>query len=349
VAEVFGGSPGYFFGYDEMRQMNSTASAKAMNMTPAQLLDWHFNQTYRLYRSTNPSSTIYVWSDMFDPNHNAVNNYYLVEGDLTGSWTGLPADVVMMNWNLGQLKTSATWFATPPYAHRQIVAGYYDSGNGSSAAAGELSQVAGITGILGLMYTTYANDYSQLANFASAARAGWKSYTASLPASSPSVTSFSVLYGSKSYNLIGPERSGLPWQIAGIQVTFSEPITSGNASSLAGVAATSFTGLGTNTLTWNFNPISQGSLTAFLQGSGPNALTDAAGHGLGNGGGFTQALKTLWGDFNGDGVVNMRDLDGVTNLAHLRRYNIYADLNGDGKVDGSDSAIVRSHLGATQQ
>jgi hypothetical protein len=210
VASVFSGSSGYFFGYDEMRHMNSTASAKAMNMTPAQLLDWHFNQTYQLYRLINPSSTIYVWSDMFDPNHNAVNNYYLVEGDLTGSWMGLPADVVMMNWNLGQLKASATWFATPPYAHRQVIAGYYDSGNGSSSAATELSQVAGVPGILGLMYTTYANDYSQLVNFANAARAGWSAYVASLPPSSPAVIGFNVLYGSKSHNVIGSMRSRLP-------------------------------------------------------------------------------------------------------------------------------------------
>jgi hypothetical protein len=87
---------------------------------------------------------------------------------------------VILNWNLGQLKTSATWFATPPYSHRQIIAGYYDSGNGGSAAT-ELSQVAGIPGILGMMYATYNKDYSQLASFASAARANWGSYLASLP------------------------------------------------------------------------------------------------------------------------------------------------------------------------
>ena len=31
-----------------------------------------------------------VWSDMFDPNHNAVDDYYLVNGTLAGSWEGLP-------------------------------------------------------------------------------------------------------------------------------------------------------------------------------------------------------------------------------------------------------------------
>ena len=44
--------------------------------------------------NTRPSfETIYVWNDMFDPFHNAVNDYYLVRGDLKGSWEGLPKDV----------------------------------------------------------------------------------------------------------------------------------------------------------------------------------------------------------------------------------------------------------------
>jgi hypothetical protein len=115
------------------------------------------------------------------------------------------------------------------------------------------------------------------------------------------------------------------------------------------VAATSFTGLGTNTLTWRFNPISQGSFITFLEGSGPNALTDAAGHRLGNSGGFTEALKILWGDFDGDGLVNSRDLNNVTNISHTPQYNIYADLNGDGVVNAADIAIVQSRQGGAQK
>ena len=57
----------------------------------------------------------------------------MVEGDLTGSWTGISADVVMMNWNINALRTSATWFATPTYAHPQVLANYYDSGDGDAS------------------------------------------------------------------------------------------------------------------------------------------------------------------------------------------------------------------------
>ncbi len=185
VGHVFPNAGGYMFGYDEMAHMDSTASAKAMNMTPAQLLAWHFNQVYNLYKTVDASKRVYVWSDMFDPYHNAVNNYALVEGDLTGSWTGLPADVTIMNWNLNNLTNSVNWFSglnpSQPIAHRQVIAGYYDSGNGASAASTELSQVKGIPGVTGIMYTTFADDYSQLGAFATAAKAGWMTYQASLP------------------------------------------------------------------------------------------------------------------------------------------------------------------------
>jgi hypothetical protein len=230
-----------------------------------------------------------------------------------------------------------------------LIAGYYDSGNGGASASNILSQLTGVPGVQGLMYTTWVDDYSQIAQFASAARANWGSYVASLPTSSPTVTNFKVLYGSKFYTTLGSTRTRLPWQITGIQVTFSEPITKGNAASLSGLAATGFSGLGTNTLTWTFPAISQGAFTAFLQGGGSNALLDAAGHGLSNGQGFTQALKILWGDFNGDGVVDSKDVAGVSAVASTTTYNYYADVNGDGVVNAADVAIVQSRLGTSQQ
>jgi hypothetical protein len=89
-----------------------------------------------------------------------------------------------MNWNLSNLTNSLTWFsgknAAQSVPYRQIVAGYYDSGNGTSSAQTELSQAAGIPGIQGLMYTTWNPDYSQMQNFANAALAAWPAYLASV-------------------------------------------------------------------------------------------------------------------------------------------------------------------------
>ena len=160
----------------------------------------------------------------------------------------------------------------------------------------------------------------------------------------PVVVSFSVLFGSQSYNVIGTTRNRLPWQITGIQVVFSKPITSGNLASLGGVAAASLSGLNTNTLTWTINPIAQGSFPTKLAGTGPNALMDAQGNPLAGGAGFAQTLKVLWADINDDGVVNASDL-ALVNGARSAPYSVFADLNGDGVVDINDIQIVRVRIG----
>jgi hypothetical protein len=186
VTSALGSATGYLLGYDELRHMNSCATCRAKNMTAGQLLGWHVGQTYNYLQSLAPGAQTYVWNDMFDPYHNAVDNYYRVEGTIAGSWTGLPPQITIMNWNLGNLTNSLSWFSginpQQPTAFRQIIAGYYDSGDGTGSATNELQAAQGIPGIAGLMYTTWQGDYTQLQNFATAAKANWAAYQASLAA-----------------------------------------------------------------------------------------------------------------------------------------------------------------------
>jgi hypothetical protein len=136
----------------------------------------------------------------------------------------------------------------------------------------------------------------------------------------------------------------LPWQITGIQVVFSQPITSASTASLAGVTASGLTGLGTNTLTWTFAGVTNGNLATALATSGPNAIQSAGGTLGGSNTSF--ALKILQGDMTDDGVVNASDLTLVNN-ARSAAYNIFADINGDGVVDSTDVTIVRTKIGQT--
>jgi hypothetical protein len=176
-------------GYDEIRQMNSCALCKAKGMTAGQLLAWSVGQSIQTYSSVFSNSPLWVWSDMFDPYHNAVPNYYNVEGDLSGSWTGVPGNVIMLNWNLGNLSNSLKWFSgtnpQQPVPHQQIIAGYYDSGDGIVSAQQEIAAASGIPGLLGLMYTTWGDDYSQLENFAATVYANWPNYLKSIAATNP--------------------------------------------------------------------------------------------------------------------------------------------------------------------
>jgi hypothetical protein len=165
-------------------------------------------------------------------------------------------------------------------------------------------------------------------------------------ATGPTVVSFRVLFGTQSYSVTGSLRNRLPWQITGVQVVFSGPITTANINSLTGLTTTGFSGLGTNTLTWMIVPVAQGALTASLLGSGPDAIKDAGGASLGSGAGFNQNLKILWADFNDDGIVNASDLVLINN-ARSAPYTIFADLNGDGIVDINDVQIARTRNGTT--
>ena len=158
------------------------------------------------------------------------------------------------------------------------------------------------------------------------------------------MTAYKVLFGSQSYSLTGSTRKRLPWQIVGIQVVFSQPITTGSVSSLSGVTATSLSGLGTNMLTWTINPLALGNFATALAGSGGNALRDAAGSPLGGGAGFPQNFKVLFGDFNDNGFVSSADMVGVNN-ATVAPYNLFADINGDGVINISDVQAVRAKIG----
>ncbi len=156
---------GLMLQYDEMRHLNSCGGCAALGLSAGELLAWHLDEALAVVRAARPDAELAIWSDMFDPHHNAVAGpYYHVQGELTGSWEGLPADVTVLNWN----RTSAdslAWFEGR--GHRQIVAGYYDAADGA-AAAEELAAAAGVSGIAGYMYTTWVDGYDELEAYAAA-------------------------------------------------------------------------------------------------------------------------------------------------------------------------------------
>jgi hypothetical protein len=176
----------YFLSYDEMRQMHTCNLCQPKYPTAGELLAWHVGQSYQIIRSASvntSNSNIMVWSDMFDPYHNAVANYYYVNTTIAGSWTGLPCGTVVFDWNLGQLTQSLQFFSNLSLA--TIVAGYYDSGDGTTSAQNEMNAAAQIPGLMGFMYTTWSGDYSQLANYGNTIKNGWANIISSQGNSNP--------------------------------------------------------------------------------------------------------------------------------------------------------------------
>ena len=136
-------------------RLHSQAPAAAAK-TPLELLQTMKAQNQTLLEKQTAT--------MFDPNHNAVSGpYYLVNGDLRGSWEGLPKEVIVLPWYFSKRSESLAFFAGR--GHHQVIAGYYDEQPERVKdwldAAGKFPD-----SVLGVMYTTWQNRYGDLEKFA---------------------------------------------------------------------------------------------------------------------------------------------------------------------------------------
>lgn len=156
------GAHDYMMSHDEWRLLGWDEAAAARKMTPGEIAADNVKLCTGFLDAVNPGGRIFVWSDMFDPHHNAVKDYYLVNGDLAGSWQGLDPKVIIMNWNFDSRKESLTFFEDRGYS--QILSGYYDAG--PDQIKGWLEAAKGRKKILGVMYTTWQNNYTDLEAFA---------------------------------------------------------------------------------------------------------------------------------------------------------------------------------------
>ena len=165
------GADGYLVNYDEVRSGGWEPADLAFGSSGAALAA-SIATTSGIMRAETGAAG-YQWSDMFDPYHNAREDFYAIRGDLTGSWDGLDPDVTVFNWWSGSKLRSAT--AARSVAHfdslgiTQIIAGYYDEDVEDNRDAWFAAyEASGADGVAGAMYTTYENDWSNLEAFAEA-------------------------------------------------------------------------------------------------------------------------------------------------------------------------------------
>ncbi|MCI0343160.1 MAG: hypothetical protein L0216_18780 [Planctomycetales bacterium] len=165
VARLFV-APAYFWSHDEIRCLGWCDSCRKTSLKPGALLARNARECGEIHRAVAPGTMALVWSDMWDPNHNAHDGYYHVNGDLAGSWEGLPKEVVVVNWHFGKRRESLRFFAGR--GHKQVIAGYYDEG--PAQVRDWLEAARGVPGVIGVMYTTWQSRYDDLEEFARVAR-----------------------------------------------------------------------------------------------------------------------------------------------------------------------------------
>jgi hypothetical protein len=159
----------WMLSHDEIRVANWSADDERSGLSAGELLASNVRKCIEIIRKQRPNAQICIWSDMFDPHHNARNNYYLVRGDFAGSWEGLPPDVTIINWNSGAAKDSLAFFGQR--GHSQVLAGYYDGA--PEAIEDWIATARPADRVQGVMYTTWQGNYSHLEAFAKSADQAW--------------------------------------------------------------------------------------------------------------------------------------------------------------------------------
>ncbi len=159
----------YWMSHDEIRCLNQDDACRTRNLSPGAILADNTRECIEILKNTNPGGRIYVWSDMFDPFHNAKpgnENYYLVNGDFSGSWEGLDKDVIIGAWYFDKRNDSLPFFANR--GHPLLLAGYYDGppGIGVKQITDWISAVPKTAQFRGVMYTTWENRFEDIESFA---------------------------------------------------------------------------------------------------------------------------------------------------------------------------------------
>jgi hypothetical protein len=159
----------FFMQHDELRVANWDAVCRQRDLNPSELLASNMRWCVQTIRAIRPDARLWVWSDMFDPFHNAgpgfperEGPFYLVNGSFAGSWEGLPADVGVVNWD--SRRRNLGWFSQR--GHEQVLAGYYDHDEDGASIESWLKAADGIPGVTGAMYTTWADRFGALETWA---------------------------------------------------------------------------------------------------------------------------------------------------------------------------------------
>ncbi len=145
---------------DEVRMGGTCQACRGRDM--GRLLGECVTKQAQAIRRYSPEAAVYVWSDMLDPTHNAHGNYYLVNGDFTGSWNQVPKDLIIAVWGGEPRAKSLRFFADQGF--RTLAACYYDADD-LKDVKGWLALARSLPNVRGLMYTPWQRKYALLPAF----------------------------------------------------------------------------------------------------------------------------------------------------------------------------------------
>jgi hypothetical protein len=153
---------GYFLAMDELRAGGWCEACREDGLTAAQRLGRCVTKQVAMCGEIDPGADVFIWSDMLDPNHNAVDNYYMYRGDFTGSWNHVPKNLIIACWYYDRRKASLEHFQKLGF--RTVAGAYYDADTLDNVE-GWLSALKQTPAACGIIYTTWYNQYQLLEPF----------------------------------------------------------------------------------------------------------------------------------------------------------------------------------------
>jgi len=151
----------YFLSMDEIRQGGYCGLCRDRNM--AELLGECVTKQVGLIKKYNPNAEIYIWSDMLDPNVNAVNDYFMVRGNFYGSWRNISKSIHPVIWVFDNRDRSLVHFKTNGFM--PLISVCVDGDQAETIIKSWISSIKNTHDLMGVMYTTWEHDYSQLEFF----------------------------------------------------------------------------------------------------------------------------------------------------------------------------------------
>lgn len=145
---------------DEVRMGGTCKACYGRNM--GELLGECITRQVQSLHKYSPGAKIYIWSDMLDPHHNAVKDYYLVRGDFTGSWNHVPKDMTIAVWGSEPREKNLKFFVDQGF--ETLCACYYDAPN-LDEVKGWIKMAEPLPKVRGFMYTPWTGKYDLVPEF----------------------------------------------------------------------------------------------------------------------------------------------------------------------------------------
>lgn len=151
---------GYLLNHDEIRTGGWEPNEIARFKTSGELFAYSIRRCFDIISKNDKRKPVYVWSDMFDPYHNARENYYLVNNTIEGSWEGLDRAIIIIEWH--PEGDGVRFFEKR--GHKQVISGYtYEDVEGDYTKW--MERIGDAKGVIGTCFCTWTG-WSDLEKFA---------------------------------------------------------------------------------------------------------------------------------------------------------------------------------------